>query len=213
MVTANRLYIQTEKIQNINTDSRKSSSNLRPPPAKRIIMVLALLTYGHIPPPACRGNYKLHIPAGPHSECGTKDTHTSTESHYYTNITHIASNPYRKQMTATGRVHPKSKGTNLNTDCRKCPSSLRPPPARHIGLASYTYVHIPPIACRGNNDLHIPAGPHCEYGTREIHTSTESHYYTDITQIVSNPYRKQITVTRKYSLYLNRKDTKSYHRR
>ena len=112
------------------------------------------------------------------------------------------------------RQCPAETYRNLYTDLSFSPfnSSSWPPPARQPVLAPFhTYTYPPPF--RGDNDLQMPAGPHSEYGTRDTLTSTASHYEygTDITQIVSNRYRKQMTVTAK--IYRNRKDTKSQHRR
>ena len=148
-------------------------------------MVMARYTYVHISQPPCRDNNDLHIPEGSHSDYATRETHNSTESHYYEGITQIVSNPYLKQIRVTFKKYQKSMMLELNTDGRKSPSSsLRPPPARHMVLAPFTYAHIPPTASRDNNNLHLPAGPHSEYGNGETHTSqyrkTLSHmYHTD----------------------------------
>ena len=126
------------------------------------------------PPFACHGNNDLHIPASPHSECGTRETHASTESPNYTDTTQIVSNLYRKKMTVIGKNTNRKDTKSLHRRW-KSPSRLRSPPARHTVLATLTYVYIRPPACQGNNDLHIPAGSRSEYATTETHTSSESH--------------------------------------
>ena len=60
---------------------------------------------------------------------------------------------------------------------------------------SREYTFLPPVLV--GNDVHITAARHSDHAIRHKHTSTESHHYTDMTQIVYNPYKQKVTDTEK----------------
>ena len=121
--------------------------------------------------------------------------HMLVQSHIITQISHRSFLTHTEKKLRLLKKIQTEKIRNICTDGGKFLSSLRPPPARHMVMARYTYVHLRLPPCQRNNDLHIPAGSHSEYATRETNTCTESHLYTHTAHIVSNPYRKQITAT------------------